>query len=46
MKGHDWFLLKPLATGANAALLALRLLTGAFLVHGVWDNIVDPARMD
>lgn len=46
MNGHDWFLLKPLATGANAALLALRLLTGAFLVHGVWDNIVDPARME
>ncbi|MGF7169203.1 putative membrane protein YphA (DoxX/SURF4 family) [Sphingobium xanthum] len=46
MNGHDWFLLKPLANGADAALLALRLLTGAFLVHGVWDNIVDPARME
>jgi putative oxidoreductase len=46
MTGRDWFLLKPLANGADAALLALRLLTGAFLVHGVWDNMVDPARME
>lgn len=29
----------------DLALLLLRLGTGAFLIHGVWDNIVDPARM-
>lgn len=37
--------LAPLARGGDAALLALRLLTGAFLIAGVWDNVVDPARM-
>lgn len=34
-----WPLAEPLA------LLALRLLIGAFLVWGVWDNIIDPERM-
>lgn len=29
----------------DAALLALRLVTGAFLVHGVWDNIASGERM-
>ncbi len=37
--------LKPLAAGSDAALLALRLLTGAFLIHGVWDNIESTERM-
>jgi putative oxidoreductase len=37
--------LPRLADGADAALLATRLLTGAFLIHGVWDNIVSPDRM-
>ena len=37
--------LAPLAAGSDAALLALRLLTGAFLIFGVWDNVTDPARM-
>jgi putative oxidoreductase len=40
-----WLTLAPLAKGSDAALLALRLLTGAFLIAGVWDNVVDPARM-
>jgi putative oxidoreductase len=26
-------------------MLALRLFLGAFLIHGVWDNITSPARM-
>ena len=31
--------------GADATLAALRILTGAFLVHGTWDNIVSAERM-
>lgn len=34
-----------LARHGDLALLALRLFLGAFLVWGVWDNIVSPARM-
>lgn len=30
---------------ADLAWLAVRLLTGAFLIHGVWDNIQSGARM-
>lgn len=30
---------------ADISLLVMRLGTGAFLVYGVWDNIVSPARM-
>ena len=37
--------LEPLAGLQDATLLFTRVLTGAFLVWGVWDNIVDPARM-
>lgn len=37
--------LEPLAGFHDATLLVLRLLTGAFLVWGVWDNIADPTRM-
>lgn len=37
--------LEGLAGLQDLALLALRGLTGAFLVWGVWDNISDPARM-
>lgn len=29
----------------DLAWLAVRLLTGAFLIHGVWDNIKSAARM-
>lgn len=37
--------LEPLAGFQDATLLVLRLLTGSFLIWGVWDNIADPARM-
>ncbi|MCJ8157444.1 DoxX family protein [Sphingomonas sp. LaA6.9] len=42
---RDLLLLEPLARFTDIALLALRLLTGAFLVHGVWDNIISAERM-
>lgn len=42
---RNWLLLPSLAAGSDAALLATRLLTGAFLIHGVWDNIVSGERM-
>ncbi len=42
---RDLLLLRPLARLGDTALLALRLLTGAFLIHGVWDNIASAARM-
>ena len=37
--------LPGLSGGADAALLALRIVVGAFLILGVWDNIQSPARM-
>ena len=37
--------LTPLAAIADLALLALRLLVGAFLTHGTLDNIESEARM-
>jgi putative oxidoreductase len=37
--------LDGLAIGSDAALWLARVTTGAFLVHGVWDNMVEPARM-
>jgi len=37
--------LNGLARFSDAALLVLRGLTGAFLVWGVWDNIVSVERM-
>lgn len=37
--------LDALSGFSGLALLALRGLTGAFLIWGVWDNIVDPDRM-
>lgn len=43
---RDLLLLRPLARGSDAALLATRWLTGAFLVHGVWDNIISTERME
>ena len=30
----------------DLGLFALRALTGAFLIHGVWDNITEAERMD
>lgn len=47
----DAWLKRPLLTLPRAArlkdeaLLALRLVTGAFLIHGVWDNITSSERM-
>ncbi len=40
-----WLQLSFLRAGDDLAFLLLRLLTGAFLVHGVWDNIESAARM-
>jgi putative oxidoreductase len=37
--------LPELAKMGDLALLAARVATGVFLVHGVWDNVMDPARM-
>lgn len=37
--------LDPLARGADAALLAMRLGVGGFLVWGVWDNITSAEHM-
>lgn len=42
----DWLHLSFLRAGEDVAFLLLRLLTGAFLVHGVWDNIESAARME
>jgi putative oxidoreductase len=42
---RDWLLLPALSGGADLALLATRLLTGSFLIHGVWDNMVNAERM-
>lgn len=41
----SWLLLDRLAGLAPAALLALRVYLGGFLIWGVWDNIVSAARM-
>lgn len=38
-------LLEPLAGAQDFTLLITRVLTGAFLMWGTWDNIADPARM-
>ena len=40
-----WLQLSFLRNGDDAAFLLLRLLIGAFLLHGVWDNIVSAERM-
>lgn len=40
-----WLQLSFLRAGDDLAFLLLRLLTGAFLVHGVWDNIESTERM-
>ena len=46
MTKRELLFLPGLAPHADIAIAALRLLTGAFLVYGVWDNIVSSARMD
>lgn len=45
MNRDDLLLLEPLSRFSDHALLALRLLTGAFLVHAMWPNISDAATM-
>jgi putative oxidoreductase len=45
MRPTDLLTLQPLARFSSAALLLLRLIVGAFLIYGVWDNIVSPPRM-
>ncbi len=40
-----WIQLSFLRAGDDFAFLMLRLLTGAFLIHGVWDNIESTTRM-
>lgn len=42
---RDLLSLTVLDGGRDAALLALRIATGVFIVDGVWDNIVDKVRM-
>lgn len=38
--------LPKLKVGSDLAFLLLRVLVGGFLIHGVWDNVSSPARMD
>ncbi len=38
--------LRVLAGFRHLAILFLRVLTGAFLVWGVWDNVISAERMD
>lgn len=45
MRRSDRMALPGLARFADLTLLALRWLTGGFLVHEVWDNIVSAERM-
>jgi putative oxidoreductase len=42
---HPLVHLASLQRYSDAALFLLRVLVGAFLVWGVWDNIVSPERM-
>lgn len=41
----DRLLLTRLGPLDRWALMGLRVFVGVFLIHGVWDNIADPARM-
>lgn len=41
-----WLTLSFLRAGDDLAFLLLRLLSGAFLVQGVWDNIDSAKRME
>lgn len=42
----DIIFLRNLSRHEDAALLALRVVVGAFLIWGVWDNVVSPTRMN
>lgn len=44
-KRNNWLTLPQLASGADLALLATRLVVGGFLIFGVWDNIISAERM-
>lgn len=41
----DIIFLRNLSRHEDLALLALRVVVGAFLVWGVWDNVMSPSRM-
>jgi putative oxidoreductase len=43
---RDWIVQPRWARRGDASLAAARLVIGGFLIWGVWDNIVSPARMD
>ena len=45
MSRTNWLTLPQLWGGSDLALLATRLVVGAFLIFGVWDNIVSADRM-
>lgn len=42
---RDLLFLPALSRFSDVALLALRVLVGAFLMWGTWDNIASPERM-
>lgn len=42
---NDWIQLSFLHVGDDFTLLLLRLLTGTFLIDGVWDNVTSQERM-
>ena len=43
---HTYVYLSSLQRYSDAALFLLRVLVGAFLIWGVWDNIVSRERME
>jgi putative oxidoreductase len=43
---HTYLHLAALQRYSDAALFLMRALVGAFLIWGVWDNIVSPERME
>lgn len=43
---QNFISLSPLARYADATLLLMRIVIGAFLIYGVWDNIESEERMD
>ena len=43
---HTYVYLSSLQRYSDATLFLLRVLVGAFLIWGVWDNIVSRERMD
>lgn len=45
MKLLDTLTLGWMAKGNDLALLVARIITGAFLIHGVWDNVSDAEQM-